>query len=406
MKIQRQAAVLLALAAVGLGLGCGGGGGGSNRSASTVAPITTAPVTTGTAPVTSGVAPVVTTSPPVVVPPVVVQKLPSRYVYSANNNVNSVTPFKIDAKTGVPTAGTPVPSAAGTWAIAAHPTGKFLYVLGTSDISSFAIDDATGNLAAIGGQTISITGTTWYMTCDPTGAFVFVTASDTLYSLKVNPTTGALSNAGSVTVTGAGLREPVCDPQGKFVYVAGSTGANVSCVLVEAGTGNLKVASTAMAPTSSRPIAMDKAGKFVFVGSLGKSLQAYTRDAGTGALTAAGTAMPLSGPCYGVTASADGKFVYAACDETTGVTPSGVNQFSVDATGKLTPLAPPLAAGGDWPMGIVIDNSGTFAFVSDYFRDTITAFKVDPATGLMTANGTPVPVGNPSAYPHGVAIVR
>jgi 6-phosphogluconolactonase len=411
MKIQRQTAVLFALAAVGLAFGCGGGGGGGRRSGSTIAPITTAPVTTGTAPITTGtapittgVAPVVTTTPPVVVVP------PSRYVYSANFSTNTVTPFTIDKTTGVPKPSASVPSASGTWAIAAHPSGKFLYVLGSSTISSFAIDDATGNLAAIGGQTVTLTGTTWYIGCDPTGAFAFVTASDTLYSLKVDQTTGALSNAGSVTIAGAGLREMVCDPTGKFVYVAGSTGANVTCVAVEAGTGNLKTASTAMSLASSRPIAMDPSGKFVFVGSSSstvKAVQSFSRDTTTGALTKIGSPAPCSGPVYGVTVSPDGKYVYAACDENfTTKAPSGVSQFKLDIFGNLAPLTPPTAAGGDWPLGIVVDASGSFAFVPDYFRDTITAFKVDTKTGLMTVNGAPVSVGNVNAAPHGIAIVK
>lgn len=400
MKVANQSAVLLALMSVGLVLGCNGGGGGSS-SGKSVAPITSAPITTGTAPITTAVAPIVSTAPPVVA------KLPSRYLYTANSGDDTVTPFKIDATTGVPTAGTAVAAASGVWDICAHPSGKYLYVLGSTDVSSFAIDDATGNIQQIAGQTVTIPGVTWGITCDPTGSFVIVCDSSNVTSLKVGAN-GALTNAGSVALAGKSLKNVLVDPTGKFAYVTGSGTGDVTCLLIEAGTGALKVASTAMAGAGARPLAMDPTGKFLVVGNnTAKTVSVFTRNALTGGLSAVGTALPVSGSPYAVSLSADGKFAYVGCDSATNVA-SSINQFAMDNLGALTPLSPATAPGCDWPLGIAIDNSGKFAFTPNYGFNTgnsITAFTVDAKSGVMTVNGTAVSAGATSD-PHGIAIVK
>ncbi len=319
-----------------------------------------------------------------------------------------VSAFTIDPTTSVATLKSAVASVGGTWAVAAHPSGKFLYVLGSTDIASYAINPANGDLQQILGQTVSFTGTTWMITCDPTGAFVLMTAGDNVYSLTV-ASDGRLANAGSVNISGAGLRDIVCDSTGRFAYVAASTASAIEVVSIQPVTGALSLASSAPALMSARTLCVDGTNKFVYVGSSSTSVKqvaAFSRDPITGAVAAIGSPVTVTGPVYGVVTDPDGKHLYVACDETTGVNPSGINQFKIEANGSLTPLSPPFVAGGDWPLEAAMDQAGKFVFVPNYFADTITGFTRDPSTGRLTVNGPDVKCGSTTAAPHGLTLVK
>ena len=103
-----------------------------------------------------------------------------RFVYVANRGDGTVSAFAV-------TAGTPTPiatySSGGTWpsAVVAEPGGRFVYVanvLGSPSIAAFAIDPITGALTAVPGSPFAVPGVE-AMAAHPSGAFLYAsTGSD------------------------------------------------------------------------------------------------------------------------------------------------------------------------------------------------------------------------------------
>lgn len=392
--------IAVATGAAGGGSGGGGSGGSGPPSGFVPGPPAPPPPPAPPAPPPSVPTPLPPPAPPPPPPPTV-----SRYVYTANSGDDTVTPFTIDSSSGLVTAGSNVPAVvAGVWALAAHPSGAYLYVAGSSEIAAFAIGP-TGGLQLIAIQSTTQFGVSWNIACDPTGAFVLLRTSSNVASFKVAPN-GSLANAGSVAIGGASLKDVRCDPSGKFCYVTGSGTGEVFCIAIEAGTGNLAVASTTMAGAGARPLDIDRAGKFLFVGST-TDVRAFARNASTGAIAALDSGVALSGAPYGVAVSPSGKHLYVSCDATT-ANPSAINQFAIGPTGALTPLAPATVLGCDWPIAIAIDATGKYAYAPNYGFSTgnsLSSYKLDPTLGGATINGPIVSCGVTSD-PHAIAIVK
>jgi 6-phosphogluconolactonase (cycloisomerase 2 family) len=403
MKLQRQTAVVLGVLCVGVTFGCNGQGGGSSSGR--------LPLKTTTAPVSSG-----TISPPAtasVSTSSVAAKPASRFAYALDLN-DKVDMFTIDAKTGVPAAGTQTPLTAGTggFAITSSHDGKYLYVLLATDIASFSVDPKTGALTQIAGQTITLNSAafTWNIAVDPTNAFVVITdqSDDSLTSFKIGAN-GALTNAGkAMAATGSAVEDIAFDPTGKFVYVTGNTLGNVTCFTMDAQ-GNLAMASSVMTSgTGTRPVAIDPAGAIVYVGNeTDMTVSAFTRNTATGALTAVGKPLTASGPVKSLAIDSLGKNLYVGCDTNTAVANSqaALNMFKIDGKGGVTVGAPASTPCGGFPLGLSIDNSGTFAFDANYGDSTISAFKIDPVTGVASTNGNAVAVPNAGVV-HGLTLVK
>lgn len=93
--------------------------------------------------------------------------------------------------------------------VAVDPTGQFVYVSnrGHDSIASFAIDQNTGRITAVG-HTSTMGRTPRNFAIDPGGARLYAgnQESDTIVHFDLNPNTGALTHNGDVTNVGA----PVC----------------------------------------------------------------------------------------------------------------------------------------------------------------------------------------------------
>ncbi|MEM9379444.1 MAG: beta-propeller fold lactonase family protein [Planctomycetota bacterium] len=91
------------------------------------------------------------------------------------------------------------------------------------------------------------------------------------------------------------------------------------------------------------------------------------------------------------------SFAYVACPGSSDV----VDQFAVDALGRLTPLTPPSVAtpAGSRPTGIAADPSGRYLYVTLAAAGQVLQFDIGDGTGLLTPMATPsVPAGgNPLA---------
>src|SRR5580704_8183404 len=123
-------------------------------------------------------------------------------VYFSNEQGCSVTVYRLDRGTGTLSAVQTVTTLPAGYAarntcsqIHLTPSGRFLYVgnRGHNSIAGFAVDAATGHLAAVGH--VSTEAVPSAFAVDPEGRFLFAagTASGRLASYRINGDTGALT---------------------------------------------------------------------------------------------------------------------------------------------------------------------------------------------------------------------
>ena len=179
-----------------------------------------------------------------------------RFVYTANQT-NSVSGYILDQGTGALTAvpGSPTSAPSATYALAAHPSGRYVYVGTPFGVSGFSSNTITGQLTAIAGS-------------NPFFGYAgaFPANSPYVYALAVDPT-------------------------GRFVYTANNNSNTVSAYIVDGGNGALTPVGTYASGQCARSISIDPSSKFVYVGNdCGSSgtygVWAYAIDSTTGALTA------------------------------------------------------------------------------------------------------------------------
>ncbi|NBE80421.1 lactonase family protein [Micromonospora rubida] len=84
---------------------------------------------------------------------------------------------------------------------------------------------------------------------------------------------------------------------------------------------------------------------------------------------------------------ADGRFLYVGNRG-----PGTVSVFAL--AGELPELVAEVETGGEWPRHIVL--AGWHLYVADERADMVRVFQVDPATGVPTPVGEPVPVPSPT----------
>ena len=69
--------------------------------------------------------------------------------------------------------------------------------------------------------------------------------------------------------------------------------------------------------------------------------------------------------------------------------------FTLDGAGKPT-LATTVPSGGATPRSFTIDPSGAWLLVANQDGNNVVVYRIDPATGIPTAAGSPVTITQPS----------
>ncbi|HUR36413.1 MAG TPA: beta-propeller fold lactonase family protein, partial [Terriglobales bacterium] len=277
-----------------------------------------------------------------------------KFLYSANDG-GSVSGFTIDNTTGVLTAMSGSPFAAGISpsSLAADPAGKFLYAANTggATISAFAIDATTGVLTPI--TTVLTTSGSAGIAVHPTGKFLYAAVDAQGIDVFTIGTNGALTLVRNVPPLAGGRPQAVAiDGSGKFLYAADGVNG-VEFFTINATSGDLTVGRATAFTAGTGPVAItaDSAGKFVYVAN-----QDSNNVSGYAILTD-GTLSPLSGNPYTVSGTnpspiaikmdSSEKFVYTANFN------GGISIFAIDTTtaGKLV-TPPTTATAGTNPAGI------------------------------------------------------
>jgi len=350
---------------------------------------------------------------------------PVNFIYTANTGGASGTAAALisNPTTGALTAivGSPFSAGSSSFALAADPGGKFLYVVNyfSGDISGFSIDQTTGALSELATSPVAAEVGVDALAIDPRGAFLYAVSerSGNLYEFSIDAS-GALhslaSSPVSISLGTTASRAIVIDPSGKFLFVSNedSTADNLYVFTRDLNAGTLTPPAAPVAiERGAHAITTDPGGKFVLLASSGSSTQfgnlsVFSLDSTTGALTAvANSPFPTGVDPSSVVLDPSGKFAYTA-----NTADSTISAFSLNsATGALTPIAgSPFPSGGqgtiNGPMGITADPSGRFVYVANASND-ISAFQINSQSGVLTSI-----VGSPFASgangPHGITAVK
>ena len=255
-------------------------------------------------------------------------------------------------------------------------------------VAAYQINHSSGALSNISGSPFS-TGTSGAdsATLDPQGRFLFVgdQVSGAVASFQINSSSGALTpSPGSPLVDpSTGPIEMTVDGTGNFLYfVQGSLSGDAIQYLIDQNTGDLSPGGAFFLRASR--IRTESTGKFLFaVGGSSGGIDVYSIQTGTGNL-AFQASFPTATSCYDMTASPNGKFLYAFAKA--GLTPETLQGFSIDVNGVLTNLVGSPFTTIPGQFAGQFDQSGTHLFT--YKLTGYSVLTVDPSTGIPT-NPTP-----------------
>lgn len=327
-----------------------------------------------------------------------------KFVYVANGASNDVSAYSIDAASGAltPVPGSPFAAGDGPQAVAVDAAGRFVYVTnlnptaGTSSVSAYGVDAATGALTLVAGGPFGAGRYPYGVALAPGGKFAYVANGDVgISAYRVDATTGALTQvAGSPFAAGNGSYYVAVHPTGRFAYVANGGGGTVSAFSVDGVTGALTPVGSATATEGLRTITVAPSGRFLYVANENAgNVAAFAVDAATGALSAVpGSPFAAGRDTYSVVVDPSGSFAYA-----TNRRADTVSTFRVDATtGALTAQSPVAARRGAIGMAMTQGTSAVsytprFAYVTHYGAGSLaSAYAIDAATGALAAlAGTP-----------------
>ena len=328
-----------------------------------------------------------------------------------------------------PAVATPNPS----W-IALHPSKKYLYSVnevdnvdgGNGSVSAFAIDNATGTLKAL--NTVSSKGAIpAHCSVDAAGRFVFVAnyGAGSIAVLPIRPD-GSLATAvdfhrdvgsvgsthathapsGSLAISGHDAPHAhmiAADPQNRFVIATDLGQDRIYTYRFEQATGKLTAPSGA--PFTSLPNG-DGPRHFVFhpngrwfysIQEEASTVAFFHYDPQTGSLGAQQTVSTLPAGFAGTSFASEiliapgGKNLYAVnrLHDTIAI-------FSIGADGRLTHHGE-VSTMADYPRNCCIDPSGNFMFACNQLGDSITSFRIERGTGLLTFTGRYTAVGSPAS---------
>jgi 6-phosphogluconolactonase (cycloisomerase 2 family) len=341
-----------------------------------------------------------------------------KFAYAVNQGSADITMFSLNSNGTLARFGSvagrfspgAIAFSRGSSPVSYTPRFAFTANDGSSDVSTFAIDSASGTLSLVGTPAATAGTGSFSIAADPAGRFLYVGNQDSndVSAFKINPANGTLSAIGTPIAAGTNPDGITVDPSGRFVYTANVNSHNVSTFVINQTSGALSggsVTSTGVGTPQPFSVAVDPSGKFLFAANHGSaSVAAFLINAATGALTTvAGSPFALSGATnpFFITVSPSGKFVYVANrNSIDGSVPGSVSGFSISLTSgvltEITGQGSPFPA-GKGPRSIAIDPAaGKFVYVGNENDSTASAFAVNPTTGALTENitaGSPFDVG-------------
>jgi len=278
------------------------------------------------------------------------------YVLSSASS-GQVATLSFDSGSGQLTPATPVDGPPGGLDIAVDAAANFLYAadFNTGAVYGYARDAATGALSAVSGSPF--------------------------------PEIGSPSNGGPIAI----------NPAGTFLFHSNAFGSITSYSI---NNGLLTPTSNPVVSDCVQPfhLLVAPSGKFLYAANHGdpSGLEycVYSIDPTSGALAAIPgspfTFRQNSEP-WGLAFGAGGSFLYSTLSNA-----QGVDGLSVDTgSGAISELSGAPYSAGFIPQGVAIGADGKYLYAGNEGDGSISIYKIDQTTGVLTANGS-LTAGNPS----------
>lgn len=275
-------------------------------------------------------------------------------------------------------------------------------------ISAYSLDGTTGKLTAVPGSPFTDTAVSGrgnlFMDVDPDGKFLYVPNRDadsvTVFAIGSN---GALTAVGSPTATnGSDAFAVKVHPSGKYLYVANQSSGDITAFSISASGTLTQIGDPVSADGDVHHLFMDPEGRYLYAGIWGEgyAINGFAISATDGSLTYIKAAFVLTGnrPQSG-TVDSTGHFLLVTNnqDDTVGV-------YQIDqGTGGLTEIEGSPFDTGSFPFHVVEFGSGgsTYMAVSNTDDGTLSVYSFNATTGVLTPNGAPVDIGS---FPIGMAL--
>lgn len=330
------------------------------------------------------------------------------FLYVLNDNAagNNIYGFAVDETNGqvTPLAGFPVATgfngggSTNLEMIAVDQLNRRLYATnrGSSNISAYAIDAATGSLTPLPFSPIAGIANERSIKVHPSGSPLIV-AGDTVASYVITATS-ATPATGSPYAVGTGVSPggSVLSRDGNYFYAGGNSGMFFAGFAVDAASGVLTALPGSPFDTGGAtpyPTATDAEGRLFVVPSRLQTTRVYTTANG---IPTQVPGSPFANGLAGITAEGEvhpnGQFFLLA-DRTN----SRVGVYRISGTGAKTTLAAvagsPFVTGGTLSLSLVFNRTGNYLFTVNSTTRNITTFTVDTQTGALS-NQTVLPVNS------------
>ncbi len=215
-------------------------------------------------------------------------------------------------------------------------------------VTAFSIGP-NGALTPVPGSPFSAGSLPEALAIDPTGKFLYVAGSSSVTAFSIGPNGALTPVPGSPFPAGFGTISVTVDPTGKFVYVPNEFGNNVSAYSIGSGGALTSVPGSPFATIGEDPVAVavDPTGQFAYVADFGinsgtNGVDAYSIGS-DGALTPVpGSPFATGGGPRSVAVDPTGQFAYVA----NFFSVSSVSGYSIGSNGALmTVTGSPFATG-------------------------------------------------------------
>lgn len=304
--------------------------------------------------------------------------------------------------------------------LALHPSGRFLYAANevadfqgkNGSISAFALDPKTGGLTFLNKQSSHGDGPC-HLIVDRAGKNVLLAnyGAGSIACLpigadgKLGDATAAIQHQGSSVdksrQEGPHAHSINLDHDNRFAFAADLGLDKVLVYRFNPGKGTLvpnNPPSASVDPGSGpRHFAFHPKGRTAYViNEMKSTVTAFTYDPKAGMLTPMQTLSTLPAGFTGNTSCAEvqvhpsGKFLYGSNRGH-----DSIATFKIDAaTGRLTATGHQ-STGGKTPRNFSIDPTGKYLLAANQGSDNIVVFKINPDTGALTPTGQSVEVPSP-----------
>jgi 6-phosphogluconolactonase len=342
--------------------------------------------------------------------------------YTTKQSSKGIYGLRFDSATGQLTSNGLAAESTDPSFVAVHPGGKYLYAvneigefngLKSGGVSAFAIDPKNGMLKPLNQVSTHGAGPC-YVSLDKVGRFVLVANYDggSVATFPVHDDGSLGLVAGFVQHSGSSVDKERQEaphahwigvsPDNRFALAADLGLDDVLVYRFDAYKGSLTPNDPGYArvtPGSGpRHFAFHPNGKFGYVlNEMASTVTAFTYQPQKGSLSVLQTIATVPKDYSGVKEAAEvavhpsGKFLYASNRGSA----NSIAVFTIDATKGTLKLAGEASTKGKTPRNFVIDPTGAFLLAANQDSGNIVVFRIDPATGGLTATGQVVEVPAP-----------